>query len=53
MYTDILAQEYVLLKMEGCLTVVIKRYEEQINFYYAHYVLNIQLRPVIVSQKNS
>ena len=48
MYTNILAQEHVLLKMEGCLMVVIKIYEEQINFYYTHYVLNVQLRPVIV-----
>ena len=28
--------------------VVIKLYELQINFYYTHYVLNVQLRPIIV-----
>ena len=48
MYANILAQEYVLLKIEGELMVVIKLYEEQIKFYYTHYVLNVQLRPVIV-----
>ena len=50
MYANILAQEYVLLKIEGELMVVIKRYEEQINFYYTHYVLNVQLRPAYYCQ---
>ena len=48
MCANILAQEYVLLKIEGELMVIIKLYEEQINFYYTHYVLNVQLRPIIV-----